>query len=109
MDNMSERIQLFERTVINSVPEVERFGMYVNGGRLYLSDLSIYSGSRCNGYGSRVMEQVVSFGKKVGMDVYCIPSSDSDEDERLMRFYGRFGFEVERDYGCGVITMVKRV
>ena len=108
MNTINERIEYFERSIINNNPEVERFGMYINEGRLYLSDLSIRNGSRCMGYGSRVMEQVVQFGINEGMDVYCIPSSESDEDERLVRFYGRFGFEVERDYGSSVVSMVRK-
>ena len=110
-NNINDRVEWFERYVINNIPGVERFGMYVNEveGRLYLSDLSIRKDSRNRGYGNMVMKQVLRLSDELGMDVYCIPSSDTDEDERLMGFYSRHGFNIECDYGGdGVVSMVRK-
>ena len=109
-NNINNRVEWFERYVINNIPGVERFGIYVNGdeGKLYLSDLSIRNNCRGKGFGTMVMESLVRFGEDVGMDIYCIPSSDTDEDERLMGFYSRFGFIVMDEYGDGVVRMVKK-
>ena len=91
---------------------IERFGIYVDdSGRIYLSDMYIRK-ERCGqGVGGAVMKRLCEFAELEKMSIWCIPSSDDDGsgDERLVRFYSKFGFEVERQYGRGLVTMVKKV
>ena len=111
MDTINERIEVFERNVINEYIQIDRFGVYINdSGSVYLSDMYVREEYRGQGVGGEVMGRLCEFADINGLDIRCIPSSDDDGggDERLMRFYGRFGFEVERDYGSSVVSMVRK-
>ncbi len=111
MDTINERIEVFERNVINEYIQIDRFGVYINdSGSVYLSDMYVREEYRGQGVGGEVMGRLCEFADGYGLDIRCIPSSDDDGggDERLMRFYGRFGFEVERDYGSSVVSMVRK-
>ena len=65
---------------------------------------------RGSGVGGEVMGRLCEFADANGMDIRCIPSSDDDGggDERLLRFYGRYGFLVVREYGGSVMEMVRK-
>jgi len=41
--------------------------------------------------------------------VYLVSDDDGGGDERLLRFYGRYGFEVVCEYGGCVVEMVRKV
>ena len=111
MDKINERIEVFERNVINEYIQIDRFGVYMDdGGGVYLSDMYIREEYRGQGVGGEVMGRLCEFADSHGLDIRCIPSSDDDGggDERLVRFYGRYGFVVEVDYGSGVVEMVRK-
>jgi GNAT superfamily N-acetyltransferase len=111
MDDISGSIEVFERTIINEYIQMDRFGVYMDdSGSVYLSDMYVKEESRGQGVGGEVMGRLCEFADTNGLDIRCIPSSDDDGggDERLMRFYGRFGFVVDSDYGCGVVSMVRK-
>jgi GNAT superfamily N-acetyltransferase len=111
MDDISGSIEVFERTIINEYTQIDRFGVYMDdSGSVYLSDMYVKEDSRGQGVGSEVMGRLCEFADGYGLDIWCIPSSDDDGggDERLMRFYGRYGFVVDSDYGCGVVSMVRK-
>jgi GNAT superfamily N-acetyltransferase len=111
MDDISGSIEVFERTIINEYTQIDRFGVYMDdSGSVYLSDMYVKEDSRGQGVGGEVMGRLCEFADGYGLDIRCIPSSDDDGggDERLMRFYGRYGFVVESDYGCGVVSMVRK-
>jgi GNAT superfamily N-acetyltransferase len=108
MDNMVEQ---FERGIINDYIQLDRFGVYMDdSGSVYLSDMYVKEESRGQGVGNDVMGRLCEFADTNGLDIRCIPCSDDDGcgDERLMRFYGRYGFVVESDYGYGVVSMVRK-
>jgi len=111
MDDISGSIEVFERTIINEYIQMDRFGVYMDdSGSVYLSDMYVKEESRGQGVGGEVMGWLCEFADTNGLDIRCIPSSDDDGggDERLMRFYGRYGFVVESDYGYGVVSMVRK-
>ena len=111
MDDISGSIEVFERTIINEYIQMDRFGVYMDdSGSVYLSDMYVKEQYRGQGVGGEVMGRLCEFADGYGLDIRCIPSSDDDGggDERLMRFYGRYGFVVESDYGYGVVSMVRK-
>jgi len=111
MDDINGRVEAFERNVINEYIQIDRFGVYMDdGGGVYLSDMYIREEYRGQGVGGEVMGRLCEFADSHGLDIRCIPSSDDDGggDDRLVRFYGRYGFVVEVDYGSGVVEMVRK-
>jgi GNAT superfamily N-acetyltransferase len=106
-----QMVEQFERNIINEYTQIDRFGVYMDdSGSVYLSDMYVKEQYRGQGVGGEVMGRLCEFADDHGLDIRCIPSSDDDGggDERLMRFYGRHGFEVERNYGAGVVSMVRK-
>jgi len=111
MDDINGRVEAFERNVINEYIQIDRFGVYMDdSGGVYLSDMYVREEYRGQGVGGEVMGRLCEFADTNGLDIRCIPSSDDDGggDERLVRFYGRYGFVVESDYGSGVVSMVRK-
>tara|TARA_B110000503_G_scaffold136683_1_gene219505 strand:- start:2820 stop:3179 length:360 start_codon:yes stop_codon:yes gene_type:complete len=114
MDNMESTeymVEQFERGIINEYMQMDRFGVYVdNNGYIYLSDMYVKEQYRGSGVGGSVMVRLCEFADTNGLDIRCIPSSDDDGggDERLLRFYGRYGFLVVREYGGSVMEMVRK-
>lgn len=120
MDNMESTkytesteymVEHFERSIINEYMQMDRFGVYVdNNGYIYLSDMYVKEQYRGSGVGGEVMVRLCEFADANGMDIRCIPSSDDGGggDERLLRFYGRYGFLVVREYGGSVMEMVRK-
>jgi GNAT superfamily N-acetyltransferase len=109
MDNMVEQ---FERGIINDYIQLDRFGVYMDEcGCIYLSDMYVKEQYRGQGVGNEVMGRLCEFADTNGLDIRCIPSSDDDGcgDERLLRFYGRYGFLVVCEYGGCVVEMVRKV
>ena len=104
-------VEHFERCIINEYIQIDRFGVYVdNNGYIYLSDMYVKDKYRGQGVGGQVMGRLCEFADTNGLDIRCIPSSDDDGggDERLLRFYGRYGFVVLREYGGCVVEMVRK-
>jgi GNAT superfamily N-acetyltransferase len=111
MDDINGSIEVFERNIINEYTQIDRFGVYMDdSGSVYLSDMYVKEDSRGQGVGGEVMGRLCEFADVHGLDIRCIPSSDDDGggDDRLMRFYGRHGFVMDRDYGSGVVSMVRK-
>lgn len=111
MNTINERIEYFERNIINEYIQIDRFGVYMDdSGSVYLSDMYVREEYRGQGVGGEVMVRLCLFADTNGLDIRCIPSSDDDGggDERLLRFYERYGFVVDSDYGCGVVSMVRK-
>jgi len=108
---MEYMVKQFERNIINEYNQVDRFGVYMDdSGYLYLSDMYVRDGYRGQGVGGQVMGRLCEFADTNGLNIRCIPSSDDDGsgDERLVRFYKTYGFEVVREYGCSVMEMVRK-
>ena len=108
---MEYMVEHFERCIINEYIQIDRFGVYVdNNGYIYLSDMYVKDKYRGQGVGGQVMVRLCEFADTNLMDIRCIPSSDDDGggDERLLRFYGRYGFVVVREYGGCVVEMVRK-
>ena len=105
-------VEQFERGIINDYIQLDRFGVYMDdSGCIYLSDMYVKEVYRGQGVGGEVMGRLCEFADTNGLDIRCIPSSDDDGggDERLLRFYGRYGFEVVMEYGGCVVEMVRKV
>ena len=105
-------VEQFERGIINDYIQLDRFGVYMDdSGCIYLSDMYVKEVYRGQGVGGEVMGRLCEFADTNGLDIRCIPSSDDDGqgDERLLRFYGRYGFLVVREYGGCVVEMVRKV
>ena len=105
-------VEQFERGIINDYIQVDRFGVYMDEcGYIYLSDMYVKEQYRGQGVGNEVMGRLCEFADTNGLDIRCIPSSDDDGggDERLLRFYGRYGFLVVMEYGGCVVEMVRKV
>ena len=104
-------VEQFERGIINDYIQLDRFGVYMDdSGCIYLSDMYVKEVYRGQGVGNEVMGRLCEFADTNGLDIWCIPSSDDDGqgDERLLRFYGRYGFGVDDDYGYGVVSVVRK-
>jgi len=111
MESMEYMVEHFERCIINEYIQIDRFGVYVDdNGYIYLSDMYVKECYRGQGVGGEVMGRLCEFADTNGLDIRCIPSSDDDGggDERLLRFYGRYGFVVLREYGGCVVEMVRK-
>ena len=109
-ESMEYMVEHFERCIINEYIQIDRFGVYVdNNGYIYLSDMYVKDKYRGQGVGGEVMVRLCEFADTNLMNIRCIPSSDDDGggDERLLRFYGRYGFVVLREYGGCVVEMVR--
>ena len=107
---MEYMVEHFERSIINEYIQIDRFGVYVDdNGYIYLSDMYVKEHYRGQGVGGEVMGRLCEFADTNLMNIRCIPSSDDDGggDERLLRFYGRHGFVVFREYGGCVVEMVR--
>lgn len=110
--NTEYMVEQFERGIINDYIQVDRFGVYMDEcGCIYLSDMYVKEQYRGQGVGNDVMGRLCEFADTNGLDIRCIPSSDDDGqgDERLLRFYGRYGFLVVMEYGGCVVEMVRKV
>jgi len=110
-ESMEYMVEHFERCIINEYIQIDRFGVYVdNNGYIYLSDMYVKDKYRGQGVGGEVMGRLCEFADTNLMNIRCIPSSDDDGggDERLLRFYGRYGFVVLREYGGCVVEMVRK-
>ena len=110
--NTEYMVEQFERGIINDYIQVDRFGVYMDEcGYIYLSDMYVKEQYRGQGVGGEVMGRLCEFADTNGLDIRCIPSSDDDGqgDERLLRFYGRYGFDVVMEYGGCVVEMVRKV
>jgi len=110
--NTEYMVEQFERGIINDYIQVDRFGVYMDEcGYIYLSDMYVKEQYRGQGVGNDVMGRLCEFADTNGLDIRCIPSSDDDGqgDERLLRFYGRYGFLVVMEYGGCVVEMVRKV
>ncbi len=110
--NTEYMVEQFERGIINDYIQVDRFGVYMDEcGCIYLSDMYVKEQYRGQGVGNEVMGRLCEFADTNGLDIRCIPSSDDDGggDERLLRFYGRYGFLVVMEYGGCVVEMVRKV
>jgi GNAT superfamily N-acetyltransferase len=112
MESSQYMVEQFERGIMNEYSQMDRFGVYMDGdGYLYLSEMYVKEVYRGQGVGNEVMGRLCEFADTNGLDIRCIPSSDDDGqgDERLLRFYGRYGFLVVCEYcGC-VVEMVRKV
>ena len=109
-ESMEYMVEHFERCIINEYMQMDRIGVYVDdNGYIYLSDMYVKDKYRGQGVGGEVMGRLCKFADTNGLNIRCIPSSDDDGggDERLLRFYGRYGFEVVREYGGCVVEMVR--
>ena len=109
--NTEYMVEQFERGIINDYSQLDRFGVYMDEcGCIYLSDMYVKEQYRGQGVGNEVMGRLCEFADTNGLDIRCIPSSDDDGggDERLLRFYGRYGFDVVREYGGSVVEMVRK-
>ncbi len=110
--NTEYMVEQFERGIINDYIQLDRFGVYMDEcGCIYLSDMYVKEQYRGQGVGNEVMGRLCEFADTNGLDIRCIPSSDDDGqgDERLLRFYGRYGFLVVMEYGGCVVEMVRKV
>jgi len=110
--NTEYMVEQFERGIINDYIQVDRFGVYMDEcGCIYLSDMYVKEQYRGQGVGNEVMGRLCEFADTNGLDIRCIPSSDDDGqgDERLLRFYGRYGFDVVMEYGGCVVEMVRKL
>jgi len=110
--NTEYMVEQFERGIINDYIQLDRFGVYMDEcGCIYLSDMYVKEQYRGQGVGNEVMGRLCEFADTNGLDIRCIPSSDDDGqgDERLLRFYGRYGFDVVMEYGGCVVEMVRKV
>ncbi len=110
--NTEYMVEQFERGIINDYIQLDRFGVYMDEcGCIYLSDMYVKEQYRGQGVGNDVMGRLCEFADTNGLDIRCIPSSDDDGggDERLLRFYGRYGFLVVMEYGGCVVEMVRKV
>ena len=110
-DELENEVSAFERRIMNEYSEsVDRFYIYMESGYIYLSDLYIRKDRRNGGIGSRILNELGAFADGVGMDVYCIPSSDDGEngDELLVKFYKKNGYEVIMEDDDGIMRMYRR-
>ena len=110
-DSMEYMVEQFEMGIMNEYSQLDRFGVYMDDdGYLYLSEMYVKEGSCGQGVGNEVMGRLCEFADTNGLDIRCIPSSDDDGggDERLLRFYGRYGFLVVCEYGGCVVEMVRK-
>lgn len=62
----------------------------ING--IFLSDLYIKKEYKGQGYGTKIMNELIKFADIYNMAISLIPVSENTSSEKLIEFYKKFGF-----------------
>lgn len=62
----------------------------ING--IFLSDLYIKNQYKGQGYGTKIMNELIKFADIYNMAISLIPVSENTSSEKLIEFYKKFGF-----------------
>ena len=62
----------------------------ING--IFLSDLYIKNEYKGQGYGTKIMNELIKFADIYNMAISLIPVSENTSSEKLIEFYKKFGF-----------------
>ena len=62
----------------------------ING--IFLSDLYIKNEYKGQGYGTKIMNELIKFADIYSMAISLIPVSENTSSEKLIEFYKKFGF-----------------
>lgn len=62
----------------------------ING--IFLSDLYIKNEYKGQGYGTKIMNELIKFADIYNMSISLIPVSENASSEKLIEFYKKFGF-----------------
>jgi GNAT superfamily N-acetyltransferase len=59
---------------------------------IFISDIYIKEQFRRQGWGSKIMKEIVDFADKKNMPISLIPVADGIPTHKLIKFYKQFGF-----------------
>jgi GNAT superfamily N-acetyltransferase len=95
-ENISSEVANFENGIKSRYPQLEEFGIYYDATikALFFSDLYIKEEFKEQGIGSKIMMEVNQFADRLKVPIVLIPESEDDDQQRLIRFYKKFGFIV---------------
>ncbi len=98
--DIENKVAAFERTLQSLYPELDRVGMYYdrNNDSLFLSDLYVKEEYRGTGVGTKVMNSIIKFADTENLPMVLIPEPDDDNisPKKLMDFYKKFGFIINK-------------
>lgn len=92
-------VQNFEKTIISKyADQIKRFMVYYDKSTnsIELTDLYIKPEFYGQGYGSKIMSELVSFADQEQLPIILIPESDDRSNKKLIDFYKKFGFVVNK-------------
>lgn len=94
-------VEKLENDIKSKYPQLHQIELFMDGDKnsLFLGDVSVKDQFRGTGVGTRVMNDIVAFADANGVPIVLIPNPESETKaavNRLILFYNRFGFVVNR-------------
>lgn len=94
-------VEKLENDIKSKYPQLHQIELFMDGDKnsLFLGDVSVKDQFRGTGVGTRVMNDIVAFADANGVPIVLIPNPESETKaavKRLILFYNRFGFVVNR-------------
>lgn len=94
------KISKFEQQLKIKYPQLDEVGMYMDAGKLFLSDLYINPKFRGQKFGTKVMTDIVQFADQNKLVMELIPDALEEKHYfNLIRFYKKFGFKAHPKVG----------
>ena len=91
---LNTKISKFEQQLKIKYPQLDEIGLYMDDGKLFLSDLYISPKFRGKGFGSKVMIDIVQFADQYKLVMELIPDALEEKHYfNLITFYKKFGFK----------------
>lgn len=86
------KIEKFEKYINSKYNNVNfQIEYFSNSNAIYLRYIEVKTKNR--GIGSKIIDELKIFAKRVQMKVYLIPDHNSDMYEKLIQFYQKCGFK----------------
>lgn len=94
-------VEKLENDIKSKYPQLHQIELFMDGDKnsLFLGDVSVKDQFRGTGIGTQVMNDIVAFADANGVPIVLIPNPESETKaavKRLILFYNRFGFVVNR-------------
>src|ERR1035441_3279768 len=93
-EDLKPEVEKLESGLKLEFSQIQYLHMYLksNGEELFINSLHLYSGSEGKGYGSQIMDRIISFADLHGLYITLKPEPNAGHKADLLRFYKRFGF-----------------
>lgn len=99
---IESEVEHFESSVNRKYADaIKRFMIFYNKSKncIELSDIYIKPEYYGRGYGSKIMEELTKFADSKNLPIILIPESERGSNKKLIEFYKKFGFVVNKGRG----------